>query len=386
MPIQIIGMIRTDNLSEIDSAVAQTVEATLDPGFVAEFARAHEEAGFDRVLIGFHSTGSDAWAVAAHAAASTNKLGRLIAHRPGFLAPTVAARLAATLDHVTGGRVALSIVTGGSDTELAKDGDWSEKDTRYRRTDEFLDILHATWSSPTPFRTRGRVSPGQERLLRYQAAATPRHPALLRRRFRGRGPGRGQARRRLHVLGRAARRHRRPHGEGPRHVPASYNLALWHLVLVHERRDELWAEIAAGCRAALEGERLDRYLDGLDSFAGGVAVALIFADRLVERALREEKGMDPDVAQSFVLQALGMVPLALWLAVTAEGMATSLQHWDHLVGPRLARFAGLDEDRFRLVATMPIGCPYGWVYAGSRSTACPLPDSMMTFSSGSVSR
>jgi alkanesulfonate monooxygenase len=151
MPIQIIGMIRTDNLSEIDSARAQTVEATLDPGFVAAFARAHEEAGFDRVLIGFHSTGPDAWAIAQHAAAHTTTLGLLIAHRPGFLAPTVAARAAATLDHLTGGRVALNIVTGGSDAELAKDGDWSEKDTRYRRTDEFLDVLRAIWTSQEPF-------------------------------------------------------------------------------------------------------------------------------------------------------------------------------------------------------------------------------------------
>jgi hypothetical protein len=43
MPIQFIGMIRTDNLSEIDSAVARTVEGVIDPSFVAEFARAHEE-------------------------------------------------------------------------------------------------------------------------------------------------------------------------------------------------------------------------------------------------------------------------------------------------------------------------------------------------------
>jgi alkanesulfonate monooxygenase len=114
-------MIHTDNLSEIDSAVAQTVEATLDPAFFAAFAQAHEAAGFDRVLIGFHSTGSDTWAVAAHAAANTSKLGMLIAHRPGFLAPTVAARMAVTLDHVT----------GGSDAVLAKDGDWSEKDTHH---------------------------------------------------------------------------------------------------------------------------------------------------------------------------------------------------------------------------------------------------------------
>mgnify|MGYP002336079776 CR=1 FL=1 len=155
MPIQIIGMIRTDDLSEIDSAVAQTVEATLDPGFVSEFARAHEEAGFDRVLIGFHSTGPDAWAIAAHAAASTERLGMLVAHRPGFLAPTVAARMAATLDHLTGGRIALNIVTGGSDAELAKDGDWSEKDTRYRRTDEFLEIVRQMWTSAEPFSFEG---------------------------------------------------------------------------------------------------------------------------------------------------------------------------------------------------------------------------------------
>jgi alkanesulfonate monooxygenase len=156
MPIQFIGMIRTDNLSEIDSAVAQTVEATLDPGFVRDFARAHEEAGFDRILIGFHSTGPDAWAVATHAAYATERLHMLVAHRPGFLAPTVAARAAASLDHFTGGRVSLNIVTGGSDADLARDGDWSEKDARYGRTDEFLDIVRRMWDSPAPFDYEGK--------------------------------------------------------------------------------------------------------------------------------------------------------------------------------------------------------------------------------------
>jgi alkanesulfonate monooxygenase len=148
-------MIRTDNISEIDSAVALSVEAAIDPGFVAEFARVHEEAGFDRVLIGYHSTGPDAWAVAGHAAAHTEKLHMLVAHRPGFQAPTVAARAAVTLDHFTGGRVSLNIVSGGSDSELAKDGDWSVKDDRYRRTDEFLDIVRKVWKSPEPFSYEG---------------------------------------------------------------------------------------------------------------------------------------------------------------------------------------------------------------------------------------
>ncbi len=155
MPLQIIGMIRTDNLSEIDSALAQTVEATLDPGFVRDFAQAHEAADFDRVLIGFHSTGPDAWAVAAHAAYETERLGMLVAHRPGFLAPTVAARTAVSFDHFSGGRIALNIVTGGSDSDLARDGDWSRKDDRYRRTDEFLDIVRAMWTSPRPFDYEG---------------------------------------------------------------------------------------------------------------------------------------------------------------------------------------------------------------------------------------
>jgi alkanesulfonate monooxygenase len=153
--IQFIGMIRTDNSSEIDSAVAQTVEEIIDPAFVTEFAQAHEEAGFDRVLIGFHSTGPDAWAVAAHAAANTEQLHMLVAHRPGFLAPTVAARAAVSLDHFSGGRASLNIVTGGSDADLARDGDWTEKDTRYQRTDEFLDVVRAMWTSDKPFDYEG---------------------------------------------------------------------------------------------------------------------------------------------------------------------------------------------------------------------------------------
>ena len=138
-------------------------------------------------------------------------------------------------------------------------------------------------------------------------------------------------------------------------TPAAYNLPPWRVVLVHERREALWAEVEQGFREALGEEQLARYLDRLRGFAPGVAVALVFVDVGVERELREGKGAPAEVAASFVQQGLGMVQLAMWLAVTAEGMATSLQHWDHLVGPRLARFAGLPEDEFRLAATMPIG-------------------------------
>jgi predicted oxidoreductase (fatty acid repression mutant protein) len=81
---------------------------------------------------------------------------------------------------------------------------------------------------------------------------------------------------------------------------------------------------------------------------------LVFVDRGVERELRE-RGLEPEVAQSFVLQALGMVQYGLWLAITAEGLVASLQHWDHLIGPRLTHFAALSPEEFALIATIPIG-------------------------------
>jgi predicted oxidoreductase (fatty acid repression mutant protein) len=143
--------------------------------------------------------------------------------------------------------------------------------------------------------------------------------------------------------------------EAVRLTPAAYNLPPWHVVLVHEHRDDFWSEVETGFREHLCGERLERYLDRLDGFRAGVAVALIFADQRVDRILREEKGVSAQTAIEFVQQALGMVQLSLWLGITAEGLASSLQHWDGLIGERMARFCGLAPDDFRLAATMPIG-------------------------------
>jgi alkanesulfonate monooxygenase len=80
----------------------------------------------------------------------------MIAHRPGFTAPTLAARQFATLDQFTGGRVAVHIITGGSDVELRQDGDFLTKDERYERTDEYLDVVLKTWTSTEPFDHHGK--------------------------------------------------------------------------------------------------------------------------------------------------------------------------------------------------------------------------------------
>ena len=131
------------------------VPAGVDGDYILEFARVHEEGGFDMVLTGYSSSTPDGFEVAGYAAAHTTRLGYLIAHRPGFVAPTLAARKAATLDQLTGGRIALHIISGGSDLEQERDGDFLNHDARYRRTDEYMDILRQTWTSPEPFNYDG---------------------------------------------------------------------------------------------------------------------------------------------------------------------------------------------------------------------------------------
>ena len=71
------------------------------------------------------------------------------------MAPTLAARKFATLDQFTGGRLALHIITGGSDGEQERDGDWLDHDTRYRRTDEYLEIVRRVWTGEKPFDYEG---------------------------------------------------------------------------------------------------------------------------------------------------------------------------------------------------------------------------------------
>ena len=127
------------------------VPSGVDPDYILDFARTHEAAGFDLVLTGYSSSTPDGFEVAGYAAAHTHRLGYLIAHRPGFVAPTLAARKAATLDRLTNGRIALHIITGGNDREQRQDGDWLDHDSRYRRTDEYLAIIRRIWTETEPF-------------------------------------------------------------------------------------------------------------------------------------------------------------------------------------------------------------------------------------------
>jgi alkanesulfonate monooxygenase len=150
MPIEFIGMIGV-RPERGDGAAVHVIGGEIDPAWVRHFSQAHERAGFDKVLVGYTATSADGFAVTSYAAGHTERLGYLIAHRPGFVAPTLAARKVATLDQFTGGRVSLHIITGGSDADQARDGDFLDHDTRYRRTDEYLAVVRRVWTEDRPF-------------------------------------------------------------------------------------------------------------------------------------------------------------------------------------------------------------------------------------------
>jgi len=152
MSIEFIGFIGGHHASEIHPRSGPV----LQPEYVEQVARAHEEAGFDRALVAFHSNSPDSTLIASHAASVTTKLKFLIAHRPGFAAPTLAARQFATLDVFNGGRTAVHIITGGDDRELRADGSHIGKDERYARTDEYLDVVRQEWTREQPFGYQGK--------------------------------------------------------------------------------------------------------------------------------------------------------------------------------------------------------------------------------------
>lgn len=127
-----------------------------DTDYLKRFAQAHEAAGFDRVLIGYGSTQPDGLHLGTYVTAVTEKLGVMLAHRPGFVAPTLAARTLATIDNLSGGRASVHIISGADDEEQQRDGDFLNKEERYARTDEYVGLLRRLWTAEAPFDHEGQ--------------------------------------------------------------------------------------------------------------------------------------------------------------------------------------------------------------------------------------
>ena len=125
-----------------DSRYLGTTEGAraADADYFRQIAVAADTLGYEGVLLPTGRSCEDAWVVASSLIPATRRLKFLVAIRPGLSAPGLSARMAATFDRLSGGRLLINVVTGGDQAELEGDGVFLDHDKRYEVTDEFLHI------------------------------------------------------------------------------------------------------------------------------------------------------------------------------------------------------------------------------------------------------
>lgn len=117
--------------------------------YLQQVAQAADSLGFYGVLLPTGRSCEDSWVIASALAPQTRQLRFLVAVRPGLASPTLAARMTATLDRISDGRLLINIVTGGDPVENAGDGIFLNHDERYEVTREFLVVYRALLAGET---------------------------------------------------------------------------------------------------------------------------------------------------------------------------------------------------------------------------------------------
>ena len=170
MPVEFLGIAANHDGTETTPRSG----GPLDLAYATKLARAHEDNGWDRILFAYHSGSREPAQVAAHVAANTERLNLVVAHRPNTAYPTLTAKTFATLDHISGGRFEVHVITGGSTADQAAEGDHVDKDARYARTREFIQILKQAWTSDEPFDFDGEHYRFENFLADIKPLQTPR--------------------------------------------------------------------------------------------------------------------------------------------------------------------------------------------------------------------
>ena len=176
MPVRVIGMIGVAPPGS--EATVHIIKGGISAPYLRSYAQAHDKAGFDLALVGYTASSAEGFLVAQHAAMHTERLGFLIAHRPGFVAPTLAARKIATFDHLCDGRIAVHIISGASEVEQQNDGDFAPKDVRYRRAGEYIKLMKLAWAGDKRFDFEGEFYKVRGALSDIQPLQKP-HPPLF---------------------------------------------------------------------------------------------------------------------------------------------------------------------------------------------------------------
>ena len=149
-----------------------------DLPYLRQIAQAVDELGYYAVLLPTGNSCEDAWVVASTLMPSTKRLKFLVAVRPGIMTPTVAARMTATFDRLSGGRLLINVVTGGDPKEAAAEGVFLSHDERYEVTGEFLHVWRKVLAGET-CSYAGKHLKVEDARLYYPATQQPYPPLYL---------------------------------------------------------------------------------------------------------------------------------------------------------------------------------------------------------------
>jgi FMNH2-dependent dimethyl sulfone monooxygenase len=160
---------------------AENMEASW--AYVSRLAQRSEQIGFDLTLLaelnlndikGVEAPSLDAWSTAAALAAVTRRLELMVAVRPTFHLPALLAKQAANIDHISGGRLTLNVVSSWWGDEARKYGvEFEQHDDRYARTREWLEVLNGVWSQDH-FSFSGKYYRVEDNVLQPKPVSQPR--------------------------------------------------------------------------------------------------------------------------------------------------------------------------------------------------------------------
>lgn len=115
-----------------------------------------DDAGFNYMLMPVNAACWEATVVGAYYLARTKNVAPLIALRSGYCNPVLSAKMFATLDQMSGGRLCINLIAGINDADTRADGLPDTKEVRYEKMDEEVQIMKRLWASDSPIGFKGK--------------------------------------------------------------------------------------------------------------------------------------------------------------------------------------------------------------------------------------
>lgn len=153
-PLEFGWFLPTSGDTQAYGVEEETISTT--PEHLMRVVAAVEENDFDYMLIPVARYCWEAYVSGAFAAAATSKVAPLIAARPGYMNPVLLAKMIATFDQFSGGRICVNLIAGQADEEIRSEGVTLAKEDRYAIMEEEVTLMKELWTAEGPVHFKGR--------------------------------------------------------------------------------------------------------------------------------------------------------------------------------------------------------------------------------------